>query len=63
MSVKFSKPFGFKLVCYKLESLSGIVAYVSKHQSSDILWIQKYWVQANISETNLKKSFAKAELT
>ena len=28
--------FEFRVVCYKLESLSEIVAYVSKHQSLDI---------------------------
>ena len=34
--MEFSKPFEFKVVSYKLKFMSGIVAYLSKHQSSDV---------------------------
>ena len=37
ISVGFSRPFEFRVAwCYKSESLAGMVAYVSKHQSLDI---------------------------
>ena len=36
ISTEFSKPFEFKVVSYKLKFMSGIVAYLSKHQSSDV---------------------------
>ena len=40
ISMWFSRPFEFRVVCNRLESLFGIVAYVSKHQSLDIFEVK-----------------------